>query len=942
MIDINNTRYHLLQGRSDWQHATKAPPDFTGLPFSWLDKHHALGLTEEPFIFPKLPDDPSVDLSHRRGAGADQFGNVYWVGQDRQTIFTQKTGQGTQPAEIFWHPDMMIPQPCAAGEFHAVDPAPAAPVKLGGLTVTRHHYLVVGLISGPGLLVFDLHGQGAPVQIQWMKDVPFIPFDLTAAPGGGFTVLDRSLDAEDFLGANLWRFNRYFQLISEAASANTEVSDIFQPLDGELRFRTLSAPPVPLALFRDDAATIPLEAIAISQVDDRRLLVLERRSDSDASFLYYFQDGARIGDAFPLDTPFPIRAHDMVFLPGHNEPETGKGRAFIVDSGGNQAFSYAVACREDGWRVDLEADQYHPMRLFAGKALIRGMGGIFYDSAGKWHILKTQRMPRYQQSAEIPLRPFDSGIHACVWHRLFLDGCIPPDTRVRIATRAADELRQLEFAAWKAEPELYLRKTGNEFPYSANGTDSARGKGTWELLFQEAQGRYLQIKIILEGNSRRTPLLMQLRCYYPRFSYLAEYLPAVFRQDAQSASFLERFLANTEGFLTVWEGAIANAQVLFDSRTCPQDFLDWLGQWFGIVFEHHWEASRKRLLLKNAITLFNQRGTKLGLLNALILAMDPCPEENLLLDPQSLECLDGGACADITFRQANFRIIENFLFRSAPGVVFGATEDVSGPGVTTDLLPWEPGQGREVLYQRYRNYLEQRYAGAGPDWLAALNETWRKPVARVQDIVLTPAQPEDPAEAADWAAFIAEGIGFKYEAVSRGNADDLAAYRQFLGRKYKRPQRLNQKYTHLPPVRAFSEIDLPQVLPENLTALDDWIQFVSLYVPTRRLAHHFTVLIPTDIQESPEAQQQKAAMVRKIVAFEKPAQTQFEVNFYWAAFRAGSARLGFDTRLDVGARFIAMQLGLAKLSLGYLKATEPPWNVPERWVVGRDRIADAR
>ena len=69
---------------------------------------------------------------------------------------------------------------------------------------------------------------------------------------------------------------------------------------------------------------------------------------------------------------------------------------------------------------------------------------------------------------------------------------------------------------------------------------------TWELLFQQAKGRFLQIKLQISGNGRSTPRLHAMRLYYPRFSYPDNYLPALYRDDDQSASFLERFLANIE------------------------------------------------------------------------------------------------------------------------------------------------------------------------------------------------------------------------------------------------------------------------------------------------------------------------------------------------------------------------------------------------------------
>ncbi len=101
------------------------------------------------------------------------------------------------------------------------------------------------------------------------------------------------------------------------------------------------------------------------------------------------------------------------------------------------------------------------------------------------------------------------------------------------------------------------------------------GLDTWELLFQKAAGQYMQLKIVFSGNGRLTPRIRALRAYYPRFSYLKNYLPSAYREDSKSASFVERFLANIEGFYTSIEDRIATAQALLDPCGLPLKL--WIG-----------------------------------------------------------------------------------------------------------------------------------------------------------------------------------------------------------------------------------------------------------------------------------------------------------------------------------------------------------------------------
>src|SRR6185295_4945256 len=122
---------------------------------------------------------------------------------------------------------------------------------------------------------------------------------------------------------------------------------------------------------------------------------------------------------------------------------------------------------------------------------------------------------------------FDSGEPGCVWHRLMLDAVIPGGGALGVRARAADDPDLLTRMAWRQQPTPYLRGGGAEIPYydpwpdrrGDDPTDRER-TGTWELLFQEIRGRYLQLELSIAGTGRSTPELRALRAWFPRFSYL--------------------------------------------------------------------------------------------------------------------------------------------------------------------------------------------------------------------------------------------------------------------------------------------------------------------------------------------------------------------------------------------------------------------------------------
>jgi len=53
---------------------------------------------------------------------------------------------------------------------------------MSGLAVTCDHYQIVGLTQPKGLLIFDLHAGGPPLEFNWPDNVEFAPYDLAPAP----------------------------------------------------------------------------------------------------------------------------------------------------------------------------------------------------------------------------------------------------------------------------------------------------------------------------------------------------------------------------------------------------------------------------------------------------------------------------------------------------------------------------------------------------------------------------------------------------------------------------------------------------------------------------------------------------------------------------------------------------------------------------------------
>lgn len=902
-MDSNGTRFHMLLGENDWalctgtdgpQSAFSPPTGGTSSPLYWDRDRNELMLHPVRFEFVTPRRDNTPTLDSRRGSGCDRFGNWYWIDESEQSILVNSSG--SQVTSLFWtSPET---SECSgmdndSGFKPLVETAPL-PLKLCGLAVTDDHYLIAGTVAPAGLLIFDLYGGGAPQRNLWPG--PFSPFDMAAVAGGGILILDR--DNRQF-----WALDRTLQICS---GERTPPEEEFFQAPGELIKRLKPEETLPRGvLLQEGSPARDTTPFAIESLPDGTVLILERIGEEPYSRVSrYSLSGECLGQVILNGDSDAVRyhlaGHDIVFVPDESGTNASvQGRLYVADKDGNQTLVFTLTCSDTGMTIELRPE-YLPMRLFGGKGLVRCGAQVFYDFSSTWIPLIRQNRPRYRENAALLTPPFDGREPDCVWHRFLLDAAIPPETGVRILSRTANRQAELSSADWKVEPVPYRRGGGSELPF----VQSAEGIDTWEALFQDARGRYLQLKIILVGNGRATPRLRALRAYYPRFSYRDHYLPAIYQGDRLldtyekerlSAAFLDRFLANLEGMHTALEDRIATAQILLDPRCAPPEALEWLAGWFGISLDPSWDERRQRLFIRHAMDFFNCRGTIRGVQMALHLALDECVDETIFTDTSMKSVL-----------QSPIRIVERFRTRRTPGITLGDPSAADqGPTLVTPAERWTPDQTGEELGRRYFDFLAEQSA------------------AKLQKRAFPITKPVAAEEAALWRTFCQETIGF----IPAASRSDLPHWQDFLARRYRTITELSKQYRST--WASFAAVQLPLALPEDGAPLNDWYQFESVVLPMRRNAHQFTVLLPTPKSETADSAeyQRRLQLARRIVEQEKPAHTTFTVNFYWAMFRVGEARVGYDTVVDLGSRapefMAAMVLGKQHVGESFIGTLQP-------------------
>lgn len=963
-MNVNGSRFHLLLGKADWgrcfvpvsdgfdestshlEQLWDVPTNDTpaaSAPLIWDTARDELSLPSEAIVLGATPGEIPFTLDARRSAAADRNGNIYWIDTDTTRLRVWSVGSDRESA--FW-PDgpanCRERQPYVHSDFEPLDTRLDEVQHFTALAVTEDHYLVVAFTSptAQGLLSFDLMAGGAPLESRWPASVAFIPFDMIQRRHGGVWILDRQQ-------ARLWELDRRLSVVSCAQTTQTLIpaeTDIFQPtvVSSPEASRQQAAQVFPAGV--DLVALIgeSIDPIGVEVLDDAHVLILDRNQAAGQSRIFCLQRQSNSFKALPA-VQLPELAQDFVVTKAHTRsaPDTAP-QLLVATASGNQALAFDIHAAVDVFDLRPTRSLF-PLRRFNGRAVFKVRDIAWYDSgleSIRWVPIVQHPRARYREAAELMTPVFDGLELQCTWDRLILDACIPADSTIEVFCRTADEAipcaelsppahqQMCEIiSGWHAQPKLYLRHGGGELPWlraeAQPTTQRTAGIGTWELLLQNMQGRYLQIKLRLTGNGMLTPRLRALRVWYPRFSYSRRFLPAVYREDAVSGDFIERFLANMEGINTQIEDRIVNLQALFDPDCAPSEALVWLAGWFDMALDPNWEEWRQRLLIKHAMDFFRWRGTVHGLRLALSLAFQNCLTAQSFAEPNPE-----------TLHLQAIRIVETYLTRKVGAAVAGdagAVDNIFLPPVNSQKT-WSPQEGNTGLWDRYAEFMNKtlttteklqafdlkppreadlhnrwwqfclQHLGFVPSAGAAEHEHWQRYLlihASDDDQESQELTPEAIAYPADWPPqAVAQKKWRAFAALANA---ERQRWQDFLARRYRRIGKLNRAYqTDWP---GFDLLPLPDVLPTTPAAQTDWLQFEKHLLSIVRTAHRFSVLLPVSaLTEDPADMQRRMQLARRIVELEKPAHTLFDVRFYWALNRIGEARLGLDTLLDVGSR----------------------------------------
>jgi len=412
--------------------------------------------------------------------------------------------------------------------------------------------------------------------------------------------------------------------------------------DKARRFEPLNSNPHPLR--QHWSQTIPTRGDVLAMCADRErlYLLMWRHTDSPRAFEQFILsrsldeagDTALVQHALPDELPFVVDLAAMqdqrvALMVPHDptKPDRLDLPVFYVPDSAQPA------------RLMPERYPQHSQRearfISAVDKAVRHL-----SLAGPKQLLRLPQA-RYRADGHATLnRMLDSGTPDTLWHKIYLEACLPPGSHLSIAVKAFEEADSPGHD-WQTQQAPLWLPVESELPFYS-GFFEPRGnkQGLFEILLQrddgevrEIRGRYLQIAVQMHGDGRHTPAIHSMRVYYPRLSWQQAFLPPHFHQQKRpdpaqenqagnGADLRERMLAVAEGLMTPIEEQIAHAEYWAYPRACPSDHLPRLASVLGAELPLHWPEYRQREWLACYGWLSEHRGTLDGLRLALDIATD--------------------------------------------------------------------------------------------------------------------------------------------------------------------------------------------------------------------------------------------------------------------------------------------------------------------------------
>lgn len=213
---------------------------------------------------------------------------------------------------------------------------------------------------------------------------------------------------------------------------------------------------------------------------------------------------------------------------------------------------------------------------------------------------------------------FDSREKQMVWNRMQIVGSYGPGHMIQVKVYASESRiisaggQNMDLAEILADREFKVRQLDAWMePY-----EQAVFFNPEDVLLHQIEGRYLWLRIELETSGDLCPVIDGIKIGFPKDTWL-KYLPEIYAQDRESASFLERYLGIFQSIYEDMTDEIENTPVRLNPQSADAGELKEIAGWLGVERPDIWKEDQLRYLISHAVQMNQYRGT-VGFLKGLL------------------------------------------------------------------------------------------------------------------------------------------------------------------------------------------------------------------------------------------------------------------------------------------------------------------------------------
>lgn len=207
-------------------------------------------------------------------------------------------------------------------------------------------------------------------------------------------------------------------------------------------------------------------------------------------------------------------------------------------------------------------------------------------------------------------RLLDAGEKKTAWHRMLVEGDLISEASVEFQIYASEndvffwKEQKIDIAGLLEDSSITdIEKEKMLKPFCVLTLDNPK-----DCLLHAIEARFVWFRVQMIAQGELSPKITKIKMIFPKNTWI-EYLPDIYMEEKESASFVERYLGMFQSLYEDMTEQIRKIPQYLDFEVGNRAFLKWLAEWISIEDSYLWKEEQLRYLLKNGMELYKKRGT---------------------------------------------------------------------------------------------------------------------------------------------------------------------------------------------------------------------------------------------------------------------------------------------------------------------------------------------